>query len=57
MACSIELLTEKMQDIKITGDIFLGNDLTYEKKFLSQLKILAKKLKIVKFLFIYIKEV
>ena len=25
-----------MQDIKITGDIFFGNDLPYEQKFLSQ---------------------
>ena len=37
MAQSIELLTEKMQDIKIGEDIFLGNDLSYEKKFLNQI--------------------
>ena len=47
MACSIEFLTEKMEEIKITDDIFFGNDLSYEEN-------LEKKLKIAKFLFIYI---
>ena len=32
MAQSIEVLTVKMQDMKIGDDIFLGNDLSYEKK-------------------------
>ena len=36
MAQSIELLAEKMQDIKMGDDIFLGNDLSHEKKFLNQ---------------------
>ena len=35
MACSIEFLTEKMEDIKITDGIFLGNDLSYEENFLN----------------------
>ena len=35
MACSIEFLTEKMEEIKITDDIFLGNDLFYEENFLN----------------------
>ena len=35
MACSIEFLTEKMEEIKITDDIFLGNDLSYEENFLN----------------------
>ena len=35
MACSIEFLTEKMEEIKITDGIFLGNDLSYEEKFLN----------------------
>ena len=29
-------MTEKIQSIKIGDDIFLGNDLSYEKKFLNQ---------------------
>ena len=36
MVQSIEVLTEKMQSIKIGDDIFLGNDLSYEKNFLNQ---------------------
>ena len=35
MAQSMELLTEKMQDIKIKNDIFLGKDLSFEQKFLN----------------------
>ena len=35
MACSIEFLTEKVEEIKITDDIFLGNDLSYEENFLN----------------------
>ena len=35
MACSIEFLTEKMEEIKITDDVFLGNDLSYEENFLN----------------------
>ena len=34
MACSIEFLTQKMEDINITDDIFLENDLSYEENFL-----------------------
>ena len=34
MACSIEFLTQKMEDISITDDIFLENDLSYEENFL-----------------------
>ena len=33
MACSIEFLTKKMEEIKITDDIFLGNGLPYEEIF------------------------
>ena len=32
----IERFTEKMRDIKINDDIFLGNDLSFEQKFLNQ---------------------
>ena len=32
MACSMEFLTEKMEEVKIADDIFLGNDLSYEEK-------------------------
>ena len=35
MTQSMELLTEKMQGIKIKDDIFLGNDLFFEQKFLN----------------------
>ena len=35
MACGIEVLTEKMEEIKITDDIFFGNDLSYEENFLN----------------------
>ena len=35
MACRIEFLTEKMEEIKITDGIFLGNDLSYEENFLN----------------------
>ena len=36
MACSIEFLTEKMEEVKIADDIFLGNDLSYEENFLNR---------------------
>ena len=35
MACSREFLTKKLEEIKISDDIFLGNDLSYEGKFLN----------------------
>ena len=35
MACSIKFLTEKMEEIKTTCDIFLGKDLSYEENFLN----------------------
>ena len=35
MTQSMELLTKKMQDIKIIDDILLGNDLSFEQKFLN----------------------
>ena len=35
MACSIEFLTEKIEEIKITDEFFLGNDLSYEENFLN----------------------
>ena len=35
MAQSMGLLTEKMQEIKIKDDIFLGNNLSFEQKFLN----------------------
>ena len=57
MACSIEFLTKNMEEIKIADDIFLGNYLSYEEKFLnSVIEDLGKKLKIEKFLFIYIEN-
>ena len=35
MTQSMELLTKKMQDVKIKNDILLGNDLSFEQKFLN----------------------
>ena len=36
MACSIEFLVEKMEEVKIADDIFLENDLSYEENFLNR---------------------
>ena len=36
MVCSIEFLTEKMEEVKIADEIFLGNDLFYEENFLNR---------------------
>ena len=35
MACSVDFLTKKLEEIKISDDIFLGNDLSYEEKYLN----------------------
>ena len=35
MACSVDFLTKKLEEIKISDDIFLGNDLSYEEKILN----------------------
>ena len=35
MACSREFLTKKLEEIKFSDDIFLGNDLSYVGKFLN----------------------
>ena len=35
MACSVDFLTKKLEEIKISEDIFLGKDLSYEEKFLN----------------------
>ena len=35
MACCAEFLTKKMEDVKITDDIFLRNDLSYEENVLN----------------------
>ena len=37
MACSVDFLTKKLEEIKISDDVFLGNDLSYENKFLNSL--------------------
>ena len=36
MACSVDILTKKLEEIKIIDDIFLGNDLSNEKKNLNK---------------------
>ena len=37
MACNMDLLTKKLDEIKINEDVFLGNDLTFEQRFLNKL--------------------
>ena len=35
MACSVDFLMKKLEEIKISDDIFLGKDLSYEEQFLN----------------------
>ena len=35
MVHSVDLLTKKLEEIKIADDIFLGKDLSYEQNFLN----------------------
>ena len=35
MTCSVEFLTKKLEEIKISDDTFLGNYLSYEERFLN----------------------
>ena len=37
MVCNVAFLTRKLEEIKISNDVFLRNDLSNEKKFLNQL--------------------
>ena len=37
MACSVDFLTKKLEEIKISDDVSLGNDLSYEEKFINNL--------------------
>ena len=37
MVCNMGLLTKKLDIIKINEDVFLGNDLTFEQRFLNKL--------------------
>ena len=37
MAQSIEVLSEKMQEMNLTNEIFYGEDLSSEEKFLKSL--------------------
>ena len=37
MVCSIDFLTKKLEEIKISDDVFLGNELSYEEKFINNL--------------------
>ena len=36
MACSADFLMKKLEEIKISDDVFLGNDLPNEKNFLNK---------------------
>ena len=35
MACFVDFLMKKLEEMKICDDIFLGKDLSYEEKFLN----------------------
>ena len=35
MACSVDFMSKILEEIKISDDIFLGNDLSYKEKFLN----------------------
>ena len=37
MACNVDLLTKKLDEIKINEDVFLVNDLTFKQRFLNKL--------------------
>ena len=37
MTCNMDLLTKKLDEIKINKDVFLGNYLTFEQRFLNKL--------------------
>ena len=37
MVCSVDFLTKKLEEIKISDDVFLGNELSYEEKFINNL--------------------
>ena len=37
MACSLDFLTKKLEEIKIIANVFLGNNLSNEKKFLNKI--------------------
>ena len=37
MACSVDFLPKKLEEIKISDDVSLGNDLSYEEKFINNL--------------------
>ena len=36
MACSLDFLTKELEEIKISDDVLLGNDLSNEKIFLNK---------------------
>ena len=36
MACSLDFLTKKIEETKISDDVFLGNNLYNEKSFLNK---------------------
>ena len=46
MAHSVDVLTKKLEEIKIADDIFFGKDLSYEQNFLNAIiEKLGKELK------------
>ena len=43
MAFSVESLTKKLEEVKISDDCFFGDDLSYEEKFLNEIETKIKK--------------
>ena len=37
MVCSVDFSTKILEEMKISDDVFLGNDLSYEEKFINNL--------------------
>ena len=43
MAFSVESLTKKLEEVKISDDCFFGDDLSYEEKFLNEIETKTEK--------------
>ena len=43
MAFSVESLTKKLEEVKISDDCFFGDDLSYEEKFLNEIETKIEK--------------
>ena len=43
MACSVDFLTKKLEEMKISDDVFSGNDLSSKKKFFKVIENFEQK--------------